>query len=139
MILHVDPDSTVPPYDQIRTQIATMAATGVLPPGARLPTIRQLAADLGLAAATVQRAYRELERDGVVRGRAPHGTFVLDPPARIDTAEQDRRLAAAAHAYAVHARHLGADPHRALRTARRALDQLSGSSAVPPAQPTPKR
>jgi DNA-binding transcriptional regulator YhcF (GntR family) len=139
MILHVDPDSTVPPYDQIRTQITTMAATGVLPPGARLPAIRQLAADLGLAAATVQRAYRELERDRVVRGRGRHGTFVLDPPARIDATEQDRRLAAAAQAYAVHARHLGVDAHRALGAARHALDQLTGSPAVPPAQPTAKR
>jgi DNA-binding transcriptional regulator YhcF (GntR family) len=124
MILHVDPDSTVPPYDQIRAQITTMATTGVLPADTRLPAIRQLAADLGLAAATVQRAYRELERDHVVRSRGRHGTFIQDPPAHLDPNEQDRRLAAAAHTYAVHARHLGVEPDHALTAARQALGEL---------------
>ena len=134
MIVHVDPHSTVPPYDQIRAQVTTMAATGVLPAGARLPPIRHLAADLGLAAATVQRAYRELEHDRVVASRGRHGTFVLDPPAHVDQDEQDRRLAAAAHSYAVHARHLGVEPSRALTAARHALDQLISAtgSAAPP-------
>ena len=49
MILSVDLDSPVPPYEQIRAQLTMMAASGVLPPGSRLPTIRQLAADLALA------------------------------------------------------------------------------------------
>src|SRR5215475_12628772 len=124
MILHVDPHSTVPPYDQIRFQITTMAATSVLPAGTRLPAIRQLAADLGLAAATVQRAYRELEHYRVVASRGRHGTFVLDPPIQIDHDEQDRRLAAAAYTYAVRTRHLGVERNRALTAASHALDNL---------------
>jgi hypothetical protein len=51
MILQLDPDSPIPPYEQLRGQITTMVVTGVLPQGARLPPIRQLARDLGLAAA----------------------------------------------------------------------------------------
>jgi DNA-binding transcriptional regulator YhcF (GntR family) len=80
MILRVDTASAVPPYEQIRGQIATMIGTGVLPVGRRLPTIRQLAADLGLAGGTIARAYRELEQAGLIRSRGRHGTFVLAPP-----------------------------------------------------------
>jgi DNA-binding transcriptional regulator YhcF (GntR family) len=81
MILRVRTDSPVPPYEQLRAQIATMVASGVLAPGARLPTIRQLASDLGLAGGTVTRAYRELERDGVITGRGRHGAYVRERPA----------------------------------------------------------
>ena len=51
-------------------------AQGDLAPGTRLPTVRQLAADLGLAANTVARAYRELEADGVIATYGRKGTFV---------------------------------------------------------------
>jgi DNA-binding transcriptional regulator YhcF (GntR family) len=76
MIIEVDPASPTPPYEQIRAQIATMVEAGALPAGTQLPTIRQLAADLGLAANTVARAYRELEVQGLVVSRVRHGTTV---------------------------------------------------------------
>ena len=128
MILHVRTDSPVPPYEQLRAQIATMVASGVLAPGARLPTIRQLAGDLGLAGGTVTRAYRELERDGVIAGRGRHGTFVLDRPAAPAQApDPGPRLEEAARWFAVQARQLGADPTTALDQARAALDALAAS------------
>ena len=80
MIVSVDLDSPLPPYEQIRAQITTMAASGVLPPGSRLPAIRQLAADLGLATGTVARAYRELEAAGVIITRGRHGTHRRPSP-----------------------------------------------------------
>jgi len=124
MILHLRTDSPVPPYEQLRAQIATMVASGVLAPGARLPTIRQLAGDLGLAAGTVTRAYRELERDGVISGR--HGTFVRDrPAAAVQPPDLGRRLEEAARWFAVQASQLGADPATALARARDALDALA--------------
>jgi GntR family transcriptional regulator len=73
MILSVDLESALPPYEQIRAQLMAMAASGVLPPGTRLPTIRQLSADLGLAPGTVSRAYRELDAAGVISARAGTG------------------------------------------------------------------
>ena len=76
MILHVDSRSPVPPYEQLRQQVAALVAGGALLPGARLPAIRQLANDLGLAGGTVARAYRELESDGVVTTNGRHGTVV---------------------------------------------------------------
>ncbi len=80
MILDVDPRSTVPPYEQLRQQVTALVLGGALLPGARLPAIRQLANDLGLAGGTVARAYRELEADGVVTTHGRHGTLVFGPP-----------------------------------------------------------
>jgi len=74
--ISIDHDSTVPPFEQLRSQVATAVARGDLPPGTRLGTVRQTAADLGLAVNTVARAYRELEADGVVVTRGRQGTFV---------------------------------------------------------------
>jgi DNA-binding transcriptional regulator YhcF (GntR family) len=74
--ISIDHHSTVPPFEQLRSQVATAVARGDLPPGTRLGTVRQTAADLGLAVNTVARAYRELEADGVVVTRGRQGTFV---------------------------------------------------------------
>jgi DNA-binding transcriptional regulator YhcF (GntR family) len=106
VLLEVDTGSPVPPYEQIRAQLATMITTGALREDAQLPTIRQLAADLGLAANTVARAYRELESAGLVRSRVRHGTTVaaVRPMA---PSEIRRRLAEAAQTYVATARQLG--------------------------------
>jgi len=72
----IDGSSAVPPYEQLRAQIAARASSGELPAGTKLATVRQMAADLGLAANTVARAYRELEADGVIATNGRRGTFV---------------------------------------------------------------
>ena len=72
----VDVTSGVPPYEQIRGQVGSLIAAGVLPAGTRLPTVRDLAADLGVAVGTVVRAYRELEAAGLVVSRRRTGTVV---------------------------------------------------------------
>ncbi|MFF2244844.1 GntR family transcriptional regulator [Arthrobacter sp. NPDC058130] len=74
--LSVDLRSPVPPFEQIRSQVASLIAAGTLAPGSRLPTVRSLAADLGLAAGTVARAYKELELAGLVETRRRNGTVV---------------------------------------------------------------
>lgn len=71
--------SAVPPYEQIRTQIATLIRVGELADGSRLPTVRALAIDLGVAAGTVARAYKELESSGLVVSRRRAGTMVTAP------------------------------------------------------------
>ncbi|MET7426229.1 GntR family transcriptional regulator [Dactylosporangium sp. NPDC005555] len=65
-----------PPYEQLRRQLAALITTGALPAGARLPPLRQLAGDLGLAVGTVARTYRELESAGLVESRRGGGTSV---------------------------------------------------------------
>jgi GntR family transcriptional regulator len=97
-LLQIDPASPVPPFEQVRTQVAAMAANGELTPGQKLPTVRQLAADLGLAANTVARAYRELEADNIISTHGRQGTFirsaVLDSPHATDEARSVQAAAA---------------------------------------------
>jgi DNA-binding transcriptional regulator YhcF (GntR family) len=124
LIVEVDAQSPVPPYEQLRAQIATLAASGVLRVGDRLPTIRQLAGDLGLAAGTVARAYTELETAGVLATHGRRGTFVVEHTRAnrgLSSSERDRRLAEAADAYALAAQQLGVEPKAAIRQAEAAL------------------
>lgn len=76
MLTPPDPDSATPPFEQLRSQVARQVASGELPAGERLPTVRALAAELGVAPGTVARAFKELEADGVVETRGRAGTFV---------------------------------------------------------------
>jgi GntR family transcriptional regulator len=76
--LEIDPTSPTPPFEQLRQQVVAHVEAGRLAPGDKLPPIRGLAADLGLAAGTVARAYRELEAEGVVLTRRRAGTVVAD-------------------------------------------------------------
>jgi DNA-binding transcriptional regulator YhcF (GntR family) len=78
--ISVDLGSAVPPYEQIRTQISSLIAVGSLGAGSRLPTVRSLAADLGIAAGTVARAYKELEQAGLIETRRRNGTVVVGMP-----------------------------------------------------------
>lgn len=73
-------DSPVPPFEQVRGQLEAMIRNGVLADGAKLPTVRALAGDLGLAAGTVARAYRELEAAGLIRTARRSGSTVVAPP-----------------------------------------------------------
>lgn len=98
----IDPAAASAPYEQLRTQISAQARRGTLPVGYRLPTVRGLAEQLGLAANTVAKAYRALEADGVIETRGRNGTFVA---AAGDAAEHE--AAAAAQAYAQRVRRLG--------------------------------
>ncbi|MFI6264564.1 GntR family transcriptional regulator [Micromonospora sp. NPDC051006] len=117
LLISVDAGSSVPPYEQLRGQLAEMIGDGRLPVGTRLPTVRQLAADLNLAANTVARAYRELESAGLLQTRGRHGTFVA--PGRDDAMDRLHRVAAD---YATEARRLGVPPAAALALVRAALE-----------------
>lgn len=72
----IDLATATPPYEQVQTQIRSLIAVGELPPGTRLPTVRSLAGDLGIAAGTVARAYKELEAAGFVTTNRRQGTVV---------------------------------------------------------------
>jgi DNA-binding transcriptional regulator YhcF (GntR family) len=89
----------------------------VLPPGSRLPAIRQLAADLGLATGTVARAYRELEAAGVIVTQGRHGTHIARPPTLTADQRADQ-LHRAAASYARHAGQLGAGPEEMISVLR---------------------
>jgi DNA-binding transcriptional regulator YhcF (GntR family) len=123
MIIRVDPQSPTPPYEQIREQVATMVMVGALPAGTRLPAIRQLSKDLGVASGTVARSYRELEAEQVIVTRGRHGTFVAD--IELDPRlQRDEELSEAARSFAIRTRQLRIDPERALASARTALESV---------------
>lgn len=132
MIVQVDPDHPLPPYEQVRAQVAAMITGGTLPPGSRLPPIRQLAADLDLATGTVARAYRELEQAGLVASRGRRGTRVRPPEewsAGMDALDVQARLRQAADHYATLARQLRVDPDEALAAVEAALASDSKPAA----------
>lgn len=108
-----DASSPVPPSEQLRAQVAARVASGDLPAGTRLPTVRALAADLGLAANTVAKAYRALETDGVVVTEGRRGTFVA-------TQHESPVAADAAASYAAVARRAGLTLPEAVRLLERA-------------------
>ncbi|MCR5978584.1 GntR family transcriptional regulator [Gordonia jinghuaiqii] len=74
--LHIDAASDRPPYEQVRVGIIDLIADGTLLVGERLPTVRALATQLGVAANTVARSYRELEAAGVIETRGRMGSFI---------------------------------------------------------------
>ena len=76
-MLVVDPSLPTPPYEQIKNQIVEQRASGELPANHRLPPVRHLAVELGVAPNTVARAYRELEAAGVIETRGRLGSFVV--------------------------------------------------------------
>lgn len=75
-------DNGVPIYVQLREQIAAAVGSGGLSPGDRLPTMRQIAVALSIDLNTVQRAYAELEREGILTAVRGRGSFVAEAPPR---------------------------------------------------------
>jgi GntR family transcriptional regulator len=82
-------DNGVPIYVQLRDQIAAAIGRGDLKPGARLPTMREVAVTLAVDLNTVQRAYAALEEDGLVTMVQGRGSFVAEaaPPSRSRSAD----------------------------------------------------
>jgi DNA-binding transcriptional regulator YhcF (GntR family) len=103
MDITVDPVGITPPYEQVRSQLEALIRAGELARGTRLPTVRQLSLDLGLAVNTVARAYKELEADRLVETRGRNGTFVLASRSQVD----DEQTQAAATVFARTARRAG--------------------------------
>jgi GntR family transcriptional regulator len=76
----VDSRSVVPPYLQIVQQVRQALRMGVLDVGDQLPTVREVASAAAINPNTVLKAYRDLEREGLIEARAGHGTFVRRRP-----------------------------------------------------------
>ncbi len=119
--LEVDTDDPTPPYEQLRRQLETAVRHGTLPPGHRLPPIRQLARDLGLAVGTVARTYRELESAGLVSGARGGGTRVQPGAATLGEDARREGLRRLAEAYVTQARLSGADSTLIIEAVARAL------------------
>ena len=132
--LTVDHASAVAPFEQLRAQIAARVAGGALPAGTKLPTVRALAAELGLAANTVARVYRELEADGVIVTEGRRGSFVRS--AALDGAggagaDGGGEATTAAASYASVARRAGLTLEEAVRLLHRSWGPESTRPAAP--------
>ena len=122
----IDSASPIPPFEQLRAQLARQIQDHTLAVGTRLPTIRRLAADLGLAVNTVGRAYRELEEAGLIETRGAAGSFVSA------AGEQGReRARRAAAEYAAVIASVGIDTNEAVRIVQAALTKGIAVSPSP--------
>jgi GntR family transcriptional regulator len=106
--LRITTTDPTPPYEQLRRQFVELIQSGVLAAGHRLPPLRQLASDLGLAVGTVARTYRELEAAGLVASRRGGGTRVSATPPTATAAQRERTLREHAEAFVRQARLIGA-------------------------------
>src|ERR1700733_15205837 len=88
----LDTTSGVATYLQLVQQVRQALQLGILEPGDQLPTAQQVVAKLAINPNTVLKAYRDLEREGLVRPRPGQGTFVVGALPRRDPATQERFL-----------------------------------------------
>ena len=125
MIVRLDHSSHIPPYEQLRAQMAVMINAGLLEPATHLPTVRELASSLSVAPGTVARAYRELAAAGLIATYGRRGTVVVDePPNSEPMLERATRLAAAANTFALAVQQLGIRKAAAISAVEHALDEL---------------
>jgi len=116
-MFRIDASSPIPPFEQLRVQAIEQISSGELAGGARLPTVRKLAGDLGLAPNTVARAYRELEADGFIATHGRNGSFIAPQG---DPAHQQAQEAA--RAFAERIRKLGIPDAEAIGYVTAALE-----------------
>ncbi len=90
----IDPKSNTPIYQQIAEQMRDAIRAGVHRPGEALPSLRALAVEIRVNPNTVQRAYEELEREGVIESRRGLGVFVADRKSQAARGQAERRIAA---------------------------------------------
>lgn len=117
MFLPIDTASGLPIYRQIIDQVRRMVASGLLHPGEKLDSVRDLSATLGINSLTVAKAYQELEREGVIEMRRGLGMFVGSPKGLTSALKSTRRLAvqATADRFVVEALQAGLTRKEALR------------------------
>ncbi|HTU83406.1 MAG TPA: GntR family transcriptional regulator [Candidatus Acidoferrales bacterium] len=121
--LYVDDASPVPVYAQLEEQVLAAIARGELGRGDRLPSVRDVAAGLGLNPNTVNRAWAELERQGAVEVRRGLGTFV----AGARRAWSAPRLREIAESFVARTRALGYEPRQILDAVKTQLKKRGTS------------
>ena len=112
--LRIDPSDASPIWSQLEEQIRQLVASRRLLPGAAVPSVRALAAELLINPATVAKAYQRLCDAGVLVVRRGEGTFVVERPPEMSRADRARVLREAAERYASVARTVGASTDEAI-------------------------
>ena len=84
----IDTRSGVPPYLQIVRQVEHAVRMGLLQPGDRLPTVKEIASELAINPNTVLKAYRELDHRGLTSGKVGSGTFIKASVTAVSPSQQ---------------------------------------------------
>jgi len=126
--LHVDPTDAVPIWKQIEHGVSRLIASGALPAGASVPSVRDLSGELRVNPATVAKAYQRLCDTGVLVVRRGEGTYVADGLPPMGRAERQKILGDGASRYAVVALTLGAPLVEAIDELEAAWKRLASTS-----------
>ncbi len=126
--LQLSAASGVPFYRQVVDQISALVRSGQLPPGTRMPSVRELAAQLMVSLITVRRAYADLEAAGLVVRRQGQGTFVAEDVGQASKARAQEQAYEALERAVRHAMQLGLSPGEVLEAVQLAL-QTNGAAS----------
>jgi DNA-binding transcriptional regulator YhcF (GntR family) len=123
-VVRIDRTRVEPPVQQIFSSIAQAVQEGILPPGTRLPTVRALATEAGVAVNTVAKSFRRLSDEGIVISRGRGGTVIAPRDTVLD------RVSVAAQEYASFATGLGLDAESAVSAVRSVLEATAATGNV---------
>jgi GntR family transcriptional regulator len=105
--LDINPRSSTPIYQQLVDGVKELVARGILEPGERMPTVREMAAELSLNPNTIAKAYQRLEQEGIIETMRSRGTFVADRTVVFDKETAKQQLSDQVEKVLVEAYHLG--------------------------------
>jgi len=122
--LQINPNSGVPVYRQVMEQIKYYVASGLLAPGAQLPSIRSLAGSLAVNPTTIVKAYTELQHGGVVEMKQGKGAFVSESVGEMSQEQIRQALGRLARQLAVEASQMGASAELVLEVLQEELKKV---------------
>lgn len=120
MRLNINPRLSTPIYQQVVDGIKEMVARGILVPGERIPTVREMAGELSLNPNTIAKAYQRLEQEGIIDTMRSRGTFIAEPAGVVDLKAAREKLTGLVEKVLVEAYHLGLE--------RREIEELFANS-----------
>jgi GntR family transcriptional regulator len=124
--LQIDPSDATPIWAQIEEGMRRLVASKALPPGAAVPSVRDLARDLSVNPATVAKAYQRLTEAGIFTVRRGDGTYVAASPPPLPRGERARTLQEGAARYASLAATSGASLEEARAELGSAWKEIAG-------------
>lgn len=124
MELRIETTSRLPIYRQIVSQVQEGVARGLLEPGEKLPSVRELSRQLVVNPNTIAKAYTELEREGTLNTRPGLGVFVATPSVEVTREIRERRLNGCIDRFLTEAVHLGFAKEEVLTLLSEKADQF---------------
>lgn len=128
-MISVDIRSRTPIYEQIIQSIKELVVKGIMEPGEKLPSVRELAKDMTLNPNTVQKAYQELERQGLIVTFRGKGTFVNLEIEMGQEKERVKRLKDEMKKLMIEAKTLGMEKKEVVKIVKEVLEELEGGES----------